>query len=228
MEKDTKIGKRIADALQKKNGGNQSELARFVGVSPQAVQKWIAGETEPRGENLTSAAEFLGMHPAELRFGQMQSAGGEARSESNVEPGPDFKNNRRYPVISWVQAGEWATICDNFESGDAEDWRPCHRDLGPCGFILRVRGESMTAVGTQYTFPDGIMIYVSPDAEAIPGKFVIVRRDGGREATFKRLVMVEGDPYLEALNPNWPQRYLKMQPGDTICGVVMHAGFDVL
>ena len=31
---------RIRQALNAKNGGNQSEMARFVGVSPQAVQKW--------------------------------------------------------------------------------------------------------------------------------------------------------------------------------------------
>ena len=43
------MAKRISDLLQAKNGGNQSELARYVGVSPQAVQQWISGETSPRG-----------------------------------------------------------------------------------------------------------------------------------------------------------------------------------
>lgn len=37
------IGKRIKDLLFTKNGGNQSALAKFVGVSPQAVQQWISG-----------------------------------------------------------------------------------------------------------------------------------------------------------------------------------------
>lgn len=66
---DTSIGKRIERLLESKNGGNQSELARFVGVSPQAVQQWIADETSPRGRNLAMAAEYLGTTPAELRFG---------------------------------------------------------------------------------------------------------------------------------------------------------------
>lgn len=63
------MGQRISDALHRKNGGNQSEMARFIGVSPQAVQKWISGETEPRGKNLTKAAEFLGVSEVFLKFG---------------------------------------------------------------------------------------------------------------------------------------------------------------
>lgn len=63
------MAKRIADLLQAKNGGNQSELARYVGVSPQAVQQWISGETSPRGKNLTKLAEFLGVTPARIQYG---------------------------------------------------------------------------------------------------------------------------------------------------------------
>ena len=62
---------RIEGALLEKNGGNQSELARFVGVSPQAVQKWIAGDSEPKGKNLTKVAAFLGLSEALLRYGEM-------------------------------------------------------------------------------------------------------------------------------------------------------------
>lgn len=44
-------------------------MARYIGVTPQAVQKWMAGVTEPKGKNLQMAAEFLGVSPAELKFG---------------------------------------------------------------------------------------------------------------------------------------------------------------
>lgn len=67
---DENIGDRIKRLLDTKNGGNQSELARFAKVSPQAVQQWIANETSPRGKNLDRAAEFLNTTPAELRFGE--------------------------------------------------------------------------------------------------------------------------------------------------------------
>lgn len=79
----------------------------------------------------------------------------------------------------------------------------------------------MTAgIDSPYTFPEGTYLFVSPDAEALPGKFVIARRHG-TEAMFKRLTMVDHEPYLEALNPDWPNQYLKMEPGDEIIGVVM-------
>lgn len=63
------MSNRIERLLAEKNGGNQSEMARFIGVTPQAVQKWIAGDSEPRGKNLVSAAQFLGVTPAFLKFG---------------------------------------------------------------------------------------------------------------------------------------------------------------
>lgn len=63
------MAKRLQHYLNEKNGGNQSELARFVKVTPQAVQKWVSGESEPRGRNLELAAEFLGITPAMLKFG---------------------------------------------------------------------------------------------------------------------------------------------------------------
>lgn len=65
------MAKRIADLLQAKNGGNQSELARYVGVTPQAVQQWVAEDgTSPRGKNLVKVAEFLGVSPGELQYGE--------------------------------------------------------------------------------------------------------------------------------------------------------------
>lgn len=65
------MAKRIADLLQAKNGGNQSELARYVGVTPQAVQQWVAEDgTSPRGKNLMKVAEFLGVSPGELQYGE--------------------------------------------------------------------------------------------------------------------------------------------------------------
>lgn len=64
------IATRINALLEKKNGGNQSDLARFCGVSPQAVQKWIAGASSPKGKNLESVAAFFNVTPAYIQFGE--------------------------------------------------------------------------------------------------------------------------------------------------------------
>jgi transcriptional regulator with XRE-family HTH domain len=38
---------------------NQSQLAELIGVSPQAVQQWESGATQPRGKRLSKIAEVL-------------------------------------------------------------------------------------------------------------------------------------------------------------------------
>lgn len=63
------IGNRLSHLLMLKNGGNQSELARYCGVTPQAVQQWMAGKTVPRAGKLKLAAEFLNSTPEEILFG---------------------------------------------------------------------------------------------------------------------------------------------------------------
>ena len=90
--------------------GNQSELARFCGLSPQAVQKWISGETAPRGKNLIKAAEFLGVSPIELQFGEKQNHINVASANIGI---------RKIPLISYVQAGDWIKATNSYQVGNA-------------------------------------------------------------------------------------------------------------
>jgi transcriptional regulator with XRE-family HTH domain len=60
---------RLNRMLHDKNGGNQSEMARALGVTPQAVQKWLAGQTEPRGKHMRGVADYFGVSESFLRFG---------------------------------------------------------------------------------------------------------------------------------------------------------------
>lgn len=148
------------------------------------------------------------------------------RAGDNFSAGPDLRG-RFYPEISWVQAGMWTEIAENFVPTDEARQYQCHIDLGPDGYVLRVEGLSMTAPpGVSPSFPPGILLYVRPYEDPVPGKHVIVRRNGNT-ATFKKLTVVDGDLFLEALNPDWPNRYIKLRADDEFCGVVMHAGFDL-
>lgn len=71
-----------------------------------------------------------------------------------------------------------------------------------------------------------MLLFVRPYEDAVPGNFVIAKRNGNT-ATFKKLTTIDGELYLEALNPNWPEQYMKVQHDDVFCGVVKHAGFDL-
>lgn len=222
-----------ARALAKDVHG-QAEFARRTGMPDSQVSQLIGeNPTKNIGNKIARRIEeAFGKHEGWLDTPHVNEQRAEyevqpARDYENADDGPEFKSGRKYPVISWVEAGEWTALCDNFQPGDAEEWRHCHIDLGKCGYVLVVRGESMTNPDAPISFPDGMLIYVNPEMEARPGRFVIVRRNATNEATFKRLSSIEGELYLEAINPRWPNRYLKLEPGDHICGVIRHAGFDL-
>jgi transcriptional regulator with XRE-family HTH domain len=68
MDPKVAIGIRISTA-RIELGYNQSELARLVGVSAQAVQQWEKGETTPRGGNLSKVSEVLRISAKYLQFG---------------------------------------------------------------------------------------------------------------------------------------------------------------
>jgi len=57
---------------------NQSQLAKLVGVSPQAVQQWEAGVTQPRGKRLNKIAQVLKLPPALMHFGTLPEKPGAA------------------------------------------------------------------------------------------------------------------------------------------------------
>ena len=72
------IAKIIREGREKLNL-NQSQLAELVGVSPQAVQQWESGATQPRGKRLNKIAQVLKLPPALMHFG--------ASSEPSDAPG---------------------------------------------------------------------------------------------------------------------------------------------
>lgn len=143
---------------------------------------------------------------------------GDMIGTSNTEPGP--KSAGPYPLISWVQAGAWENIVENFAPGDAEQWIEAPVKVSNASYWLRVRGESMFDPGGRWSFKDGDLVLVEPHSYAENGSLVVVRLDDDSEATFKQLI-VEGDRrFLKALNPNWPNRIFEVNGNATVCGVV--------
>lgn len=79
------IGDRIAQKREAL-GLNQSELARRLGVSPQAVQKWEAGVATPRHNKLTEIASVLETRAAYLVEGEEQKAQKPAANAAMLGP----------------------------------------------------------------------------------------------------------------------------------------------
>lgn len=187
----------------------QGELARRAGLSQTTISD-IERERNAGSSDSAVLAYILEVEPLWLSEGR-----GPRRRDGNVEPGSAIRGE--VPLISWVQAGAWSEIVDNFAPGDAEEWLPCPRKFGPHAFALRVRGLSM-----EPRYQSGDIIFVDPDAGAEHGKHVVVRLDDEHEATFKQLVVEGGQRFLRALNPDWPgPKLIQIDGNATICGVVI-------
>lgn len=143
----------------------------------------------------------------------------ERSRDANTDLGPDIKG--RVPLISWVQAGDWNSVVDNFHPGDADEWIDTTVPVRQHTYALRVKGDSMTNPTGSPSFPHGMIIIVEPEIDAVPGAYVVVRQNGDDECTFKQLVKDAGNFYLKPLNPAYP--LLRMTDDAVICGVVREA-----
>jgi len=213
------IGSRIAAAREAK-GLNQSELARALNISPQAVQKWESDSSTPKGTRLREVALVLGVTVEHIMFGGDETGVITVVSSfPNVEPAKEYQGE--VPLISWVQAGHWSEVIDNLAPGEAEEWLPRMANLGPRAYALRVRGISMQNPLGKPSYDDGDIIYVDPDWHYNHLDRVVVRLNGDMEATFKQLIIEGEQMFLRALNPDWPgPKLIKITSEATMCGVV--------
>lgn len=138
---------------------------------------------------------------------------------TNVTAGPDVRGY--VPLISSVQAGEWAEIAQAFRPEDAELWLPCPVKHSKLTFCLRVEGESMKNPGAKPSYEPGDLIFVDPDKSARPGDRVVAKLDDQPKATFKQYMEEDGRKLLKALNPDWKPRYLEFSGNASLCGVVI-------
>lgn len=180
---------RLQVLLQAMNGGNQSQFARHLGVTPQAVQKWMAGLTEPRGKNLEAAANFFGVTPSYLKFGVDPNEGRAGTATSGkATPKSEFDENvfpvgpaqRPIPVISSVQAGALRDMESPYPPGAGYAIEYTDQELSRWAFGLDVEGLSMAP-----TFQPGDRIIVDPEMAPNPGDYVVAR-NGSDQATFKK------------------------------------------
>ena len=120
---------------------------------------------------------------------------------------------RKLPVMGSIAAGAWCCSEDSFDPRDAEEWIEAPGPVGPRAFILRVEGISM-----EPKFMEGDMVVIDPSLEAFPGHFVAATRTRDEATTLKQLKQEGNEMYLYALNPDWPDRIIRMTEEWSICG----------
>ncbi|MGF6348997.1 LexA family protein [Variovorax sp. W2I14] len=189
------IGERIKWARQQR-GMTQQQLATAAGVSTSTIGNLESGlRGKPR--ELNSMARALRASSSWLESGK-----GVWANDPNVEEGPEVRG--LVPLISWIRAGYWDEASDPLQPGDAEQWLACPSPHSTSTYVLRVKGDSMTAPhGNTRTYPEGCLIFVDPEKRSpLNGDRIVAKLEGENEVTFKVYKNEDGRQWLQPLNPS--------------------------
>jgi SOS-response transcriptional repressor LexA len=175
------------------NGGFAAVVTKFKLTSSQAsylsqltAKDSTASFGELSAKNWERRLKMIGeplLRPANLAPPATAQAGPplvERRKTggSNISPVP--MGVTRIPLISYVQAGSFTEVFDNFQPGDADDWLMTDLRISSHAFALQIKGDSMLP-----EFKPGDRVIIDPDVEPHPGDFVVAK-NGTNEATFKK------------------------------------------
>lgn len=169
----TQMERLYSAAKELKGLNGQSALARALNTSPQTVHNWELRGISKQGLLLAQRIIGCSAQWVETGLGPMNIGSGQ-----NVKSAPI--GALRIPLISYVQAGCWTGIVDNFQPGDADDWLLTDLELSDCAFALQIKGDSMLP-----EFKEGDRVIIDPTVEPMPGDFVVAK-NGENEATFKK------------------------------------------
>lgn len=208
------FAKRLAQASKDAgldDHGKATEIANKLGITTKAVSKWFNAESLPRQEVMNKLAQLLSVDLVWLQHGQVST------NHANISNPKLYRPAPKYPVISFVQAGNWAEACEPYSLSEIDEWYESEVAVYGTAFWLKVEGDSMTApMGV--SVPEGSLVLVDTGRDAINGSLVIAKLTDTNEATFKKLV-IDGAKYLKALNPAYPA--LSINGNCKIIGVVV-------
>ncbi len=198
----------------------QEKLANDVGVSRVAITQWESGETKSiEAVNLIRAAKAMNVNPEWLATGEGEPLNKPIKynnmSIPNTVEAPRLTSH--IPLISWVQAGQWSDIYDNFQPGDADEWIPLYGlNVGPHSYALVVVGDSMSP-----TLSEGDKIIVDATRQPENGQIIIVRRNDTSDATVKRYRLDGADKLLVPDNQRYEIIKINNDHEYIFCGVVV-------
>lgn len=213
--------------------GTAAVLARKIGVAPDYLSRMLypvgkAGKKRIGDDLVIAIDKAFGLEPGQIDRDWPPFSSTSVKPATipthdawdNIAP---LKENaaRKLPLISWVSAGMMCEAEDPYPIGSADDWILSPFEAGPNAFLLTVEGESMyNSDPDSVSYRHGDVIHVEPGVRPSHGDDVIARTPDGK-ATFKRYKESPDGPYLEAANPAWPNRIIRIPEGTVICGVVL-------
>lgn len=211
---------------------SQSDLARALGVTPQAVQKWEAGKSEPRADKLPEIATALRTSLRDLMAGtkfDLLTSVNESSYKRADKPLP--RNSEqvstmqesfgKLPLISWEHANNWGRGMASLHNEEIEGWLPFPLEHGEDSFVVRIEGEANFDPMGSKSYAPGDFVAIDPARPISNRCMVMIRMPDESRASFKQLLM-EGDVrMLKWLNPNWPNQVSPMPADAKIIGVAI-------
>lgn len=189
-----------------------NQLKDAIGVTYEMARRYTLGTAKPREEKLKVLAEVLNTDIGYLDHG--------TKFDNNVDLSQKISlEGRPVPVISWVAAGSFSSIETVLRDAEVDEHLPPNKDCGKNGYGLVVTGYSMAPK----FYPED-RIYVNPDFQVCDLKtndLVIVACAGDTEATFKKLIVEGSVKFLEPLNPDWPDKIIKLSDDCKLVGKVV-------
>ncbi|ODA29888.1 Cro/Cl family transcriptional regulator [Veronia pacifica] len=189
-------------------------------ISVVAIRKWLVGDAIPDTKKLADIAALAGTS-VEYLLGH-QSSGNEA-SVPGAQPA--FAALRKVPILSTVQAGNWAESLTFEQLGEDVEWQETSAKVGEDAFALRVRGNSMTNPHGSPSIPHGSVVIVQPCPDPESGKIVVAMLKGSDEATIKKLEIDGPHKYLVPLNPTY--QHIMVNGNCRIVGFVRQVIMDL-
>lgn len=205
------VGQRVRE-IRKERGFTQDGLAKLVGVKQETVSQLENGKSKET-RLIASFAKALKVNSYWLETGK----GDKYPDVSNIESLPDEPS--RVPVISWVAAGNWATMQD--QRAEPLEWLMCPVKHSKDTYALIVKGLSMYNPLGERSFKDGDIIFIDPLIDPKHKDFVVAKIESEQEATFKQLIIEDGRKNLMAINPGWEPKFMPINGSAAILGVVI-------
>lgn len=234
------FAKRLTDLMDKKNI-DKNTLSNMTDISYEMIRRYCEGFAKPRSKGLKKISDALGTSSGYLDYGEapedvptitnlkakiksMQS--NELSDTSKFNDPEDTKRvplghgmNGMIPVISWVAAGSFSDVLP-VTIDDVIEWIPRPSHLSARAFGLVIQGRSMWP-----EFKPSEIIYVEPEInpwDLIDGDLIVIHCNDDSQATFKQLVLGDGqdDMYLKPLNEDWPDQKIIPMGECQLVGIV--------
>jgi len=202
---DAKRLKALYESKKKSLGITQQDIADALGITQGAVGHYLNGRN---ALNLSAALTFSRLLQVPVSdFSTSLAKEVDAASlsvfDKNVTYNGPYEPKGRYPMLSWVSAGQWEEAMEPYSISEINEWYESDVPIQGVGFWLKVEGDSMTAPIGQ-SIPEGHCVLVDTGREAKNGSLVVAKLTDANEATFKKLIIDGGQRYLKGLNPAWP------------------------